>query len=195
MNSKTPAMIATLTVALGLTACGSNTEIKLSERQTLKFTEQEGGDFGFADNPPKTQLGPEGPKKLSSGDQITFSSEFLDRTGKEAGELDVSCSVTRPGGFDKSRQQCAGTATLPKGVLTLARGGGVFSGASTSGSVVGGSGAYGRGNRGLHRSGREKRQDRLHLPHRGPRRVRAMLIGSDTAARSAVLRPRRVLLT
>lgn len=142
MKSKSLAMIATLTVALGLTACGDDTETKLSERQTLKFTEQQGGDFGFADNPPKTQLGPEGPEKLSSSDQITFSSELLDRAGKDIGELDVSCSVTRPGGFEKSRQQCAGTATLPKGVLTLARGGDVFSGASTSGSIVGGSGAY-----------------------------------------------------
>lgn len=142
MKSRSHAIIATLTVALGLAACGDDTQTGLSKRQTLKLTEQQGGDFGFADNPPKTQLGPEGPKKLSGGDQITFSSEFLDRAGRDVGELDVSCSVTRPGGFDKSRQQCAGTATLPNGVLTVARGGGVFSGERMSGAVVGGTGAY-----------------------------------------------------
>lgn len=133
---------ATLTVVLLLAACGDDAKTKLSEKQTLKFTEQQGGDFGFADNPPKTQLGPEGPKKLSSGDQLTFSSEFLDRRERDVGELNVSCSITRPGGFDKSRQQCTGTATLPKGLLTLARGGRVFGGGDTSGAVVGGTGAY-----------------------------------------------------
>lgn len=142
MNSRSHTMIAASTVALALAACGDDTETKLSKRQTLRFTEQQGGTFGFADNPPKTQLGPEGPKKLSSGDQVTFSSEFLDRAGKDVGELDVSCSVTRPGGFDKSRQQCVGTATLPDGVLTPARGGGVFAGDSRSGAIVGGTGAY-----------------------------------------------------
>lgn len=133
---------AMLTAVFALAACGEDDKTTFSEQKTLKFSEQPSDDFGFADNPPKTQLGAEGPKKLSNGDQITFSSELFDRSRRDVGELDVACSVTRAGGFDNSRQQCTGTATLPGGVLTLARGGRVFGGDSASGAVVGGTGSY-----------------------------------------------------
>ena len=130
-----------LTLALGLSACGDEQEPALTEK-TLKFTERQTDNFGFADAAPKTKVGDEGPESLSNADAITFSGDMLDRSGKDVGDLDVSCAITRPGGFDKSHQQCAGTATLPGGTLTLARGGRVFGGADPRGAVLGGSGTY-----------------------------------------------------
>lgn len=131
------AVLMTLAVA----ACGDDDKTQFSE-QALEFTEQPSENFGFSDNPPRTRVGEEGPEKLSNGDAITFTSALLDRSRKQVGDLDVACTVTRAGGFDASRQQCVGTATVPGGVLTLARGGRVFAGESTRGAVVGGSGRY-----------------------------------------------------
>jgi hypothetical protein len=128
-------------VAFGFAACGGDDEAGFSER-TLTFTEQETGSFGFADNPPTTELGEQGPRKLSSGDEITFSSELLDGSQEPMGALEISCSVTRPGGFADSHLHCTGTATLADGSLTLARGGRVFAGTDASGAVLGGTGSY-----------------------------------------------------
>ena len=130
-----------LTAALTLAACGDEGEPPLSH-QTVTFTEQETENFGFADHPPATKLGDEGPQRLSSSDQLTFSNDLLDGAHKDVGDLEVSCTVTRPGGFDDSHLQCAGTATVPGGTLTLARGGRVFSGEDPAGSIVGGTGSY-----------------------------------------------------
>jgi len=130
-----------LTLALGLSACGDEQKPALTEK-TLKFTERQTDNFGFADAAPKTKVGEEGPQTLSNADVITFSSDMLDPSGKDIGDLDVSCAITRPGGFDKSHQQCGGTATLPGGSLTLARGGRVFGATVSRGAILGGSGTY-----------------------------------------------------
>lgn len=130
-----------LTAALALAACGGEGEATLGQT-TFTFTERATHNFGFADNAPKAEVGDEGPQELSNGDQLTFSSDLLDGARSDVGDLDVSCAITRPGGFDKSHLQCVGTATLPGGALTLARGGRVFGGASSTGSIVGGTGSY-----------------------------------------------------
>jgi hypothetical protein len=130
-----------LATALALAACGDDRGPTPSQ-STLTFTEQETENFGFADNAPATKIGNEGPQELSNGDQLTFSSELLDGTRADIGDLEVSCTITRPGDFDNSHLQCAGTATLPHGTLTLARGGRVFGGANPIGSIVGGTGSY-----------------------------------------------------
>lgn len=132
---------AALTTVLGLSACGDDQKPTLAQK-TLKFTERETDNFSFADNAPKTKVGAEGPQSLSNGDAITFSGDLLDGSGKARGELDTSCAVTRPGGFDKSHLHCTGTATIPAGTLTLARGGRVFAGVDARGAILGGSGAY-----------------------------------------------------
>ncbi len=132
---------AGLTLALGLSACGDEQKPALTEK-TLKLTERQTENFGFADTAPKTKVGEEGPESLSNADAITFSGDMLNPSGKDVGDLDVSCAITRPGGFDKSHQQCAGTVTLPGGTLTLARGGRVFGGADPRGAILGGSGTY-----------------------------------------------------
>ncbi len=129
------------TTVLGLSACGDEQKPALTQK-TLNFTERETANFGFADNAPKTKVGDEGPESLSNGDAFTFSGDLLDGSGKDRGELDTSCAVTRPGGFDKSHLHCTGTATIPGGTLTLARGGRVFAGADPRGAILGGSGTY-----------------------------------------------------
>lgn len=130
-----------LTMVLGLTACGDDQKPTLTQK-TLNFTERSTDNFGFADNAPKTKVGDEGPESLSNGDSFTFSGDLLDASGKDRGELDTTCAVTRPGGFDKSHLHCTGTATVPGGTLTLSRGGRVFAGVDPRGAVLGGSGAY-----------------------------------------------------
>ena len=140
MTGKVTLAVA-LTAALTLAACGDEGEPPLSHK-AVTFTEQETENFGFADNSPSTKVGDEGPQQLSSGDQLTFSNDLLDDAHKDVGDLEASCTVTRPGGFDDSHLQCAGTATLPGGTLTLARGGRVFSGENPTGSIVGGTGSY-----------------------------------------------------
>jgi hypothetical protein len=134
-------LAAALTATLTLAACGDEVEPPLSQK-TITFTEQETENFGFADNPPTTKVADEGPQHLSNGDQLTFSSDLLGGTRKDVGDREVSCTITRPGGFEDSHLQCAGTATVPGGSLTLARGGRVFSGENRAGSIVGGTGTY-----------------------------------------------------
>ena len=135
-------LTAALTLALGLSACGDDQAPTLTQK-TLTFTEREtDNNFGFTDNAPKTKIGDEGPERLSNGDAFTFSGDLLDGSGKDRGELDTSCAVTRPGGFDEAHLQCTATATVPGGTITLARGGRVFAGADPRGAVLGGTGTY-----------------------------------------------------
>jgi hypothetical protein len=141
MRPRSLFITALLAPILGLAACGGDGEREFSQ-QTLRFTEQPTDNFGFADNAPKAEVGSEGPEEFSSGDQVTFSSDLLDGTNEDVGDLEVVCSVTRPGDFKQSHQQCQATATLPDGTLTLARGGQVFGEGDASGPVLGGTGSY-----------------------------------------------------
>lgn len=128
--------------SLGFSACGDDDDNPKLEEQTLRFTEQETEDFGFADSPPKTKLGEQGPEKLSPSDEITFRADFVDAAKKDIGDLDVVCTITKGGRFDTSSQQCIGTATVPGGTLTLSAGGRIFGEDSTNGAVIGGTGKY-----------------------------------------------------
>src|SRR5206468_7393328 len=114
-------------------------------KQTLSFTEKQNDDsFSFADNPPKSSPSNGDEPKLSNGDQITFTADLIDGSGKDVGDLDASCTVTATttGSFDDSRAQCIGTADLPGGTLTLAVGGKAFGAGTTRGAVLGGTDAY-----------------------------------------------------
>ncbi len=128
-------------VSLGLSSCGSDDDPKL-EAQTLNLTEKDTDDFGFADNPPKTKVGEEGPEKLSPGDKLTFRANFVDASKKDIGDLDVACTITKGGRFDKSSSQCSATVTLPDGTLAVSVGGRTFTGGTTRGAVIGGTGKY-----------------------------------------------------
>jgi hypothetical protein len=129
-------------LAVLVTGCGGG-QASLT-KQTLTFTERQNDDStSFVDNPPKSSAANDEPT-LSPGDQLTFTADMLDRSGKDVGDLDVSCTVTATttGSFDDSHAQCFGTADIPGGSLTLAVGGNAFGAATTQGAVVGGTGDY-----------------------------------------------------
>ncbi|MCA1701553.1 MAG: hypothetical protein LC790_22740 [Actinobacteria bacterium] len=126
-----------LVMAVGLSACKKGLEEK-----TLTFTEKESNNFGFLDNPPKAKLGKEGPDKLTDGDVISFSSDMVDASGKDVGDLDATCITTRKGRFDQASASCQGTFTLPKGQLFATVGGKAFGSETTTGAIIGGTGDY-----------------------------------------------------
>jgi hypothetical protein len=128
--------------ALLVTGC-SGGGLALS-KHTLSFTERQNDEsLSFVDNPPKSSATSDEPT-LSNGDQLTFTADMLDGSGKDVGDLDVSCTVTATttGSFDDSHAQCVGTADVPGGSLTLAVGGKAFGAGTTRGAVVGGTGDY-----------------------------------------------------
>jgi hypothetical protein len=131
------AAAAVLIVALA--GCGGTESTALSEK-TLSYSERQNDDsFSFADNPP-TSAATEGEPQLSNGDQITFTSDMIDGSGKDVGDLDATCTVTstESGSFDDSNAQCVGTVEIPGGSLTLSVGGSAFGAGTTRGAVIGG---------------------------------------------------------
>jgi hypothetical protein len=133
---------AALLVAALLAGCGRGTTFG---KQTLSFTEKQNDDsFSFADNAPKSPPSNGDEPTLSNGDQITFTTDMIDGSGKHVGDLDATCTVTATttGSFDDSRAQCIGTATIPGGTLTLTVGGTAFGAGTTRGAIVGGTGDY-----------------------------------------------------
>jgi hypothetical protein len=151
--------------ALALAACGSG-NTKLSEK-TLTFTERDTDLFSFFDNPPKTTLGADGPQRLSNGDQLTFASDLLDASKRDVGDLDVTCTFTRPGRLSRSSAVCTGVMTIPGGSLTASVGGKAFAqgaqeGGTTKGAILGGTGDY-AGASGDFSSEGEPARDTIHL--------------------------------
>jgi hypothetical protein len=129
---------AALVVAVSLSACNKGLKEK-----TLHFTEKDANNFGFADNPPKAKVGPQGPDMLTIGDTLSFSNDIVDASGKDIGDLDASCVATRNGRFDQANVTCHGTLTVPKGQLFVTVGGkGRLGSGTTTGAVVGGTGDY-----------------------------------------------------
>jgi hypothetical protein len=128
---------------VGLGACSSGGKASFAGK-TLSFTERQNDDsFSFVDNPPKSSTEGDEPR-LSNGDQITFTSDMLDASGKDIGDLDATCTVTATatGSFDDSHAQCVGTVEIPGGSLTLSVGGAAFGGGATRGAVIGGTGDF-----------------------------------------------------
>ena len=135
---------ATVAAALAVFAAGCGSGGTTLTKKTLSYTEKDTGTFSFVDNPPKSPPAKGDEPKLSNGDQITFTADFLDAVGKDVGDLDATCIVTATttGSFDDSRAQCVGTADIPGGTLTVTVGGKAFGGGTTRGAVVGGTGDY-----------------------------------------------------
>jgi hypothetical protein len=136
---------ATAAVLLAALVAGCGDGGVTLKAQTLSFTErQNDGSFSFADNPPKSAASHGDEPTLSNGDQLTFTADMIDGSGKDVGDLDASCVVTATttGSFDDSRAQCVGTATIPGGTLTLTVGGKAFGAGTTRGAVTGGTGDY-----------------------------------------------------
>jgi len=138
------AAIAAVLLAVLATACGNGGGPTWTKR-TLTFSETQNDDsFSFADNPPASSAAKGDEPQLSNGDRITFTADMIDGSGKDVGDLDVTCTVTatETGSFDDSRAQCLGTADLPGGTLTLTVGGKAFGAGTTRGAIVGGTGDY-----------------------------------------------------
>ena len=133
------ALLATL-----VAGCGGNGRVTF-EKQTLSYTEKQNDESSsFADNPPKSSPSNGDEPTLSNGDQVTFTADMIDGSGKDVGDLDATCTVTATttGSFDDSRAECLGTATIPGGTLTLTVGGKAFGAGTTRGAVVGGTGSF-----------------------------------------------------
>ena len=138
-------LVAAAAVLLATLVAGCGDGGATLGKQTLSFTEKQNDDsFSFADNPPKSSPSKGDEPKLSNGDQITFTADLIDGSGKDVGDLDATCTVTATttGSFDDSSAQCIGTAALPSGTLTLTVGGKAFGAGTTRGAIVGGTGAY-----------------------------------------------------
>ncbi len=100
-------------LALLVAGCGGGGGATLT-KQTLTFTErQNDNSASFVDNPPKSAATGDEPK-LSPSDQLTFTADMLDRSGKDVGDLDASCTVTATatGSFDDSHAQCVRGAVV-----------------------------------------------------------------------------------
>jgi hypothetical protein len=168
------AVVPLAIAGFGLSACGGGTDL---QEKTLKLTERDTDYFSFVDAPPKTRLTADGPEQVSNGDQLTFSNDLLDGAKKDVGDSDVTCTFTRTTGqprrglsagrLDDSSAICTGVMTVPGGSLTASVGGKAFAegaqqGASTKGSIVGGTGDY-AGATGNFISQGEPAVDTLHL--------------------------------
>ena len=93
-----------------------------------------GGVFKFVDAPPKAK----GEQDPSSGDAFLLSTGVYNTAGKRVGSLDAHCSFTRGG--QRMRGVCTGIYDLPDGEIHLSAR--LSADETTSGVVVGGSGAY-----------------------------------------------------
>src|SRR5215212_5731973 len=113
--------------------------------QTLTVTEAAtGGTFGIVDNAPRSRRHGRN-QRFSIGDALVITSRVLDGSRKRIGTARAVCFVTKAGGFDRAESDCVGVFALTTGNLYVTAPL-KFSGTSTTGSVVGGTGAY----QGLH---------------------------------------------
>jgi hypothetical protein len=110
---------------------------------TLTFREvDKGSRFGYVDNPPRNK--PHRRPVFSVGDQFVFASPLADASGK-IGELRATCTITKRApatdtGLAKGHPLCTGAFVLKAGTLFVNT---VEVGAkTTTGAVVGGTGAY-----------------------------------------------------
>ncbi len=110
--------------------------------QTLSFHEPaNAGTFNIIDNAPKSRTS--GARtRFSTKDAVVFSNPLLDASGKRAGTLRVICYIRKAGTFATAKSDCIGVFGLTTGniyvsVLDLG-----FTGSTTNGTIVGGTGAY-----------------------------------------------------
>ena len=99
-----------------------------------------GGTTHVVDRPPVSRQGGAN-RRLTKDDTLVITNPLRDTSGRRAGRLRASCAVTKAGGFDSAAGDCLGVFQLKAGriyvtvPLNLAA-------TTTTGSVLGGTGAY-----------------------------------------------------
>jgi hypothetical protein len=167
MNSKLAAVLgAGVAVAVAvptLTSAQAPAPTNFAE-STFVLTEADTNDFAFLDHQPKTKFGPQGPRKLSNGDQLVFRSKLLDAAKKRVGALDASCMITAAGNgrFSQANATCHAAFAVPGGQLFAQVGGKPFSG-TTSGGITGGTGNYEGATGSFTSVGEENSKDTFHV--------------------------------
>jgi hypothetical protein len=125
-------VLAAATAVLSAAAAGTSGS---SRSITMHLVEKSIG-FNFIDNPPR-----QGRNAAPlMGDQFAFSSELLTKSGKHAGYLDATCTVTRGG--EHGAGTCYGTFSLKGGELAGISGISFASESVDHIAIVGGTRAY-----------------------------------------------------
>lgn len=128
----TVAALAAAVAALNATAAGASAS---SRSITMHLVEKQIG-FNFIDNPPRQ--GRNAAPLI--GDQFAFSSELLTKSGKHAGYIDATCTITRGG--VRGAGTCYGSFLLKGGELAGIAGINFASEGVDHVAIVGGTGAY-----------------------------------------------------
>jgi hypothetical protein len=146
------ALAAAITTAVAPAAATKSVTIQLVEKDIA---------FNFVDNPPKGGKN----KPPSAGDSFVFTGALLTKTGKPAGHLDVTCTVTTGGANGSST--CTGVFKLAGGQLAAVALVPTQNNLPQDISIVGGTGAYTGASGVLHAVSRGQNSpytdDTLHL--------------------------------
>jgi hypothetical protein len=127
-------VLGAVAAVIGAAAAGASSS---SRSITIHLVEKSIG-FNFIDNPPR-----QGRNAAPlMGDQFAFSSELLTKSGKHAGYLDATCTVTRGG--ERGAGTCYGTFSLKGGEIAGISAISFASGSVDHVAIVGGTGAYER---------------------------------------------------
>jgi hypothetical protein len=125
-------VLAAATAGLSAAATGAAGS---SHSVTMHLVEKAIG-FNFIDNPPRQ--GRNAPPLM--GDQFAFASELLTKSGKHAGYIDATCTVTRGG--ERGAGTCYGDFLLKGGQLAAIASISFASESVDHVAIVGGTGVY-----------------------------------------------------
>jgi hypothetical protein len=107
---RVPAAFAVVALAAAVAALNATAAGTPRRSITIHLIEKSIG-FNFVDNPPR-----QGRNAAPlMGDQFAFASELLTKSGKHAGYLDATCTITRGG--ERGSGTCYGTFSLKGGEI------------------------------------------------------------------------------
>ena len=107
--------VALLTAAI-LSASGS---AQGTGEQTITLIERDPEGFAqVIDNPPRAGRELFRGGRVSIGDALAFHQPLRSRAGRRVGSLDVSCTATQGGSFERAGFSCHGAYALKRGSIT-----------------------------------------------------------------------------
>jgi|GEM_PF-2035206 len=132
------AVLAVLAVALFVTAGPPSSEAQAPATRTIVLKELEkGSTFKHVRNTKTTNQ-----RSMAMGDLIAFTNPLADATGQRVGKIYVTCTGTVGNkNFLKSILTCSGVLTLRDGTMSVVANTSPGE-PTTTGAVVGGTGAY-----------------------------------------------------